>query len=332
MKRSSVVQKAALVLLAAILPSLSIAQKYVEIKARLETAVPPARIWSNPGNPAELDLFHGPGGKQHAPNPTGRFTFVRIEPSGASPKFDAEDQAGTLWRIKLGEESKSETAATRLLWAAGYFTDEIYYVPRIKVEGVPKQFLSPDGTVVGARLERRDKDAKKLGSWDWFKNPFDGTTELNGLRIMMSFLNNWDLKNMNNSIIQVGGEQRFLVSDVGATFGKTGGIGDRTKSLVRDYEASKFIKKTGPEHIDFVMHGRPFFLFIIDFYHYAQLTRREKVTKFIPREHAKWLGRRLGGLSGSQISDCFLAAGYSPMEVERYTIAVRKRIAELNTL
>ena len=43
-----------------------------------------------------------------------------------SPKFDVEDDQHVQWRVKLGEEPQSETAATRLLWAAGYFVDEDY--------------------------------------------------------------------------------------------------------------------------------------------------------------------------------------------------------------
>ena len=39
-----------------------------------------------------------------------------------------------IWRVKLGEEARPETAATRLLWALGYFADEAYLVPEMVVE------------------------------------------------------------------------------------------------------------------------------------------------------------------------------------------------------
>ena len=35
----------------------------------------------------------------------------------------------------------------------------------------------------------------------------------------------WDLKQVNNSVYSVDGERRYVVSDVGATFGKTGSEG-----------------------------------------------------------------------------------------------------------
>jgi hypothetical protein len=183
-----------------------------------------------------------------------------------------------------------------------------------------------------ARLERRTKEIKKLGDWDWFDNPFTGTRELNGLRIMMALLNNWDLKNINNSVYEVDGEQRYLVSDVGATFGKTGGRATRSKGVVQDYVDSKFIDKTGPESVDFVLHSRPLFLTAVNVPGYRERARMEKVTKQIPRADAVWLGKRLALLSHEQIRDCFRAGGYTPQQVDELARTVEKRIAELNGL
>ena len=45
------------------------------------------------------------------------------------------DEQGVLWKVKLGQEPQSETAATRLLWAAGYFVDEDYYMAEFRVMG-----------------------------------------------------------------------------------------------------------------------------------------------------------------------------------------------------
>ncbi len=137
------------------------------------------------------------------------------------------DGQGVEWKVKLGPESQSETAATRFLWAAGYFVDEDYYVAELTVNGLPalrrgQEFVSAGGVVHGARLERKRTRAEKLGDWDWFDNPFVGQRELNGLRVMMSLLNNWDLKQVNNAIYAVDGERHYAVSDAGATFGKTG--------------------------------------------------------------------------------------------------------------
>ena len=93
----------------------------------------------------------------------------RKPPSGTSPKFEVKDENGITWKVKLGEEVRSETAATRLLWAAGYFVDDDYYLPEIHVQGLKRlargqQFVSGD-TVTGVRLER---DARKRRS-EWLE-------------------------------------------------------------------------------------------------------------------------------------------------------------------
>ena len=280
----------------------------------------PEVIWRDPGDVASLNLLYGAGGKERAPDPNGKFTFVKEDKQGTSPKFDVTDEQGVEWKVKLGQEPQSETAATRLLWAAGYFVDEDYYLAEFKVTGMPKlhrgsNFVSADGTVHRARLERKLSEVKKVGTWGWFDNPFLNQKELNGLRVMMSLLNNWDLKDLNNSIYEVNGERRYLVSDAGTAFGNTGGVASRSKSNPKDYAKSKFVEKAEPDFVDFVQNGK-----------------MKQVTKHIPRADAKWLAQRLSQLSGEQIRACFRAGGYTPEEVTVYTQAVQKRIAELAEL
>jgi hypothetical protein len=318
-------------------PMHAMGQKQAMQKETQNASLLPAVIWRDPGNISSLNLIYGAGGSEHAPDPNGTYTFDKEIMHGTSPKFDVKDAQGVKWRVKLGQEVQAETAATRLLWAAGYFVDEDYYLPQIKVEELPKlrrgrEFVTDDRIVRRVRLERKEKEIKKIGNWDWFKNPFVGTKELNGLRVMMSLLNNWDLKDINNSIYAVGGERRYLVSDVGATFGKTGNSLGRSKSDLKEYKDSKFIEKDTPAEVDFTLHSRPFVLTAINVPNYEKRTKMENVTKHIPPADAKWLGHRLGQLSKEQIRDCFRAAGYSPEEIEGYSQEVEKRIAALNAL
>ena len=123
--------------------------------------------------------------------------------------------------------------------------------------------MSADGTVHRARLERKSKEMENLGTWDWFANPLQGKRELNGLRVMMSLVNDWDLSATNNSIYEISDERRFVVSDLGASLGNTGNNFTRSKSSPKDYARSKFIKRSTSEFVDFVMHSRPFFLSVI---------------------------------------------------------------------
>lgn len=294
-------------------------------------------IWRDPGHMASMDLMYGAGGQAHAPDPKGIFTFLEEDAEATSPKFDIADARGVQWKVKLGQEPQSETAAARLLWAAGYFVDEDYYLATLTVTGMPKlhrgeEFVSPGGTIEGARLERKLKDVKRVGTWDWFDNPFIDTRELNGLRVMMALLNNWDLKEVNNTIYESRGEQRYVISDLGATFGNTGNRFTRSKSAPQEYADSKFVESATTELIDFVLHSRPLFVEAVNVNNYRTRSKMEEVASRIPRADGKWLGRRLSLLSERQIRDCFRAAGYAPDVIDTYTQAVRKRIAELNAL
>jgi hypothetical protein len=296
-----------------------------------------AVIWHPTIDVNQLNLFYGVGAKEEAPRPDAKYKFKKEDMDGTSAKFDVEDDKGIKWRVKLGQEPRAETAATRLLFAAGYFVDEDYYVDELHVEGLPtlkrgQSFVTPDGIVHGARLERKMKEIKKLGTWDWFKNPFVGTKELNGLRIMMSLVNNWDLKTVNNSIYEVNDEAEYAVSDVGATFGKTGDPLHRSKSVLKDYEDSKFIDKVSGDFVDFVMHSRPPLLAAVNIPNYEKRTHMQDVTKHIPRADAKWLGERLSQLTEQQIRDCFRAGGYTQEEIDGYSAVIQNRIAALNAL
>ena len=174
------------------------------------TAEGPPVLWRDPVDIATRNLFYGPGGKAHEPQ--GTFTFDKEDMQGSNPKFDVVDQDGVRWRVKLGDEARPETVASRLIWAVGYFANEDYFVPVLHVQNMPRlhrgsNLVSPDGTVHNVRLKRHLKDQKKIGEWSWKTNPFVGTRELNGLRVLMAVINNWDLKDTNNSIYQVRGDR-----------------------------------------------------------------------------------------------------------------------------
>ncbi len=294
----------------------------------------PAVIWQDRGRTAALDLIGGPG---VAREPGTLFLFIKESDGATSPKFDVEDEHGTTWKVKLGEEARPETAATRLLWAMGYVVDEAYYRSSIHVLSLPRlvrgqEFVADGGIVSGARLER-DPDTTDARTWSWSDNPFVGTREFNGLRVMMALLNNWDLKDDNNSTTAAAnGEERFGITDLGATWGRTGNVFGRSKGVSKDYAGARFIDKVTPTHVDFVLNSRPFLLSIVRFRSYRERTRMESVVRHIPIAHARWIGDRLGELSPEQVRDCFRAAGYSPADVDAYAGVVLARIAALKAL
>lgn len=301
-----------------------------------QAKAPISALWSERADLTSLNLLYGSGGKEHAP--AGKFTFVSEDKAGTAPKFEVTDEQGVKWKVKLGEEAQSETAATRLVWAAGYFVDEDYFVPELQVENMQKldrgnQYVSAGGIIRNVRMERNVKGQKKTENWSWFKNDFTGTKELNGLRVMMALIGNWDLKEINNAIYDVPGEgTRYVVSDLGATFGKTGNSLTRSKNNPGDYSGTKFIQKVESDHVDFFLSSRPFALSIVNAPNYVTRTRMQEVAKNIPLADARWLGKILAPLSDEQIRDCFRAAGYLPDEVEGNAVMVRQRIIELGAL
>jgi hypothetical protein len=296
-----------------------------------------AVLWCDPADIATRDLFYGPGGKDHAPH--GSFTFVAEDTAGSNPKFDVVDQDGVKWRVKLGLEARPETAASRFVWAVGYFANEDYFMPMLHVEKMQRlrrgrNFVSPTGDAQSARLKRHSTDDKKVGTWAWKKDPFTGTREWNGLRVLMAIMNNWDLKDVNNSVYRTRREpveDRYVVSDLGGSFGPTG-LDWALKGKPAEYCSSKWIRSVSAEYVDFNVPSRPAMTSYIDF---PELTRRLSLLwlgHHVPRQDARWMGDLLGRLSAQQIHDAFRAAGYPSNEVEELSAALERRIGELKRL
>ena len=129
-------------------------------KSKVETTGDgPTVLWRDPGDIASRDLFYGPGGQ--ADQPHGQFTFVEEDLDGSNPKFVVRDEDGVKWKVKLGIEARPETAASRLVWAVGYFANEDYFVPELKVDNLPahlhrgRKYISASGVARNARLKRR---------------------------------------------------------------------------------------------------------------------------------------------------------------------------------
>jgi hypothetical protein len=299
-----------------------------------------AILWREPKDIASRNLFYGPGGKAHLP--AGKFTFQEEDMAGTSPKFDVIDEDGVRWRVKMGVEARPETAASRLLWAAGYFANEDYFMPVLHVENMPRlhrgrNLVSPEGNVYNVRLKRHSKDEKKIGSWSWAHNPFVGTREWYGLRVLMAVMNNWDLKDNNNSIYRTREdppEDRYVVTDLGGSFGPAG-LDWTRKGKPSAYCKSKLIKSSAPEFVDFQAPAAPAMNYLRHYIDFPELAHRltlRWIGQGIPRADARWIGDLLVRLSPEQISDAFRAAGYSPDEVEDLTKTLVERIGELEKL
>jgi len=300
------------------------------------TSTRAAVLWKEPADIESRDLFYGPGGAEHVPH--GTFTFVKEDLNGTNPKFVVRDQDGQKWKVKLGNEARPETVASRIVWAVGYRTNEDYFVSDLQVREMPahlhrgQKLIEPDGSVRNVRLKREDQ--KKLGTWQWRSAPFTGTRELNGLKVLMAVINNWDLKDENNAIYQEGNSQIYVVSDLGASFGSAGRSWPRQKAKgdLDSYRQSAFMGGVTPSSVDFQVPARPGLIYIFSLKEYWSRVRLEWIGKNVPRADARWMGQLLARLSPKQIRDCFSAAGYSPEEADAFARVMEGRVAMLTNL
>ena len=156
----------------------------------------------------------------------------------------------------------------------------------------------------------------------------------------MALINNWDLKDVNNSVYaekqkEAGApELHYAVSDLGASFGTTGRSWTHrlSKGNLKSYQHSKFIGKITPEYVDFTVPSRPALIYVFTPKEFISRMDMRWIGKRIPRSDAKWIGGLLAQLSPEQIRDAFRAAGYSPEQVQSFAAVVEARIAELNQL
>ena|SRR5215831_3890261 len=283
-------------------------------------------LWQEPTDLESRDLFNGAGGADGAPDPKGKFTFIQRSKSGTSEKIHVDDDRGRKWQVKFGAEAKPSPAASRIVWALGYHVDTDYFVKRAHIEG------RGGFDVWDVRFKRRDDGFKEQGVWSWHSNPFSGTRELQGLKVLMVLLNNWDLKEENNKIVQPskksGGDRSeliYYVSDLGATLGKTGSAFRKipgfqnapagTKGDPVGYTDQVFIQKVSGGQVIFNYKGKD-----------------PKALEGITVENARWIGNLAGRLSDKQLSDAFRASGFTDQEVTTYVRTFRARVNELKNL
>jgi hypothetical protein len=287
-----------------------------------------AILWEPPEDIESRDLFYGPGGRKNAPDPSAPFTYVRRSKSGTQKKIIVRDVHDVEWTVKFGIEAQPETAATRIVWAVGYHVDQDYFVPRARIVG--QEYIDARDV----RFERHEGKYKKAGNWAWESNPFVGTRELEGLRVLMALLKNWDLKEANNDILtrkKDPGPNIYYVADLGASLGRTGtflnslhGNAPGTLSFSPGKSKGDPYAFTRERFIEEVRGGRVYFT--------MRYTNARHRVDGVSVECARWMGDILGRLSDKQLSDAFCASGYSPAETSLYVSILRARIIELQRL
>ena len=286
-----------------------------------------AKIWQDPGRVENLDFQHGPGGIDYVPRPP--FTFIEEDSEGTTPKLTVRDAAGHEWGVKWGSEVNSEVIASRIAWGAGYYAEPVYFMSSGRIEGIKdldraKKYVEKDGSFQNARFKLKQKGMTKHfdeASWNWTENKFAGTRELNGLKIVMMLVSNWDSKDQrdadrgSNTVIftnQSSNEDWYVVSDWGGSMGKWGGVRSREK-----WDCEGFAKQTS-EFITKVENGK------IEFGYSGQHTG--SIKDDIKVSDVQWVMTYLGSLKDSQIRAGLEASGATAAEVTCFTSALRQRL------
>lgn len=278
--------------------------------------IPGATLWVEPADLAQRDLYYGPWGKAHAPNPADTFTLVESKHSGVNLGMTVKDSQGREWSVKtpypggLDSEAPVEVALSRVLSAVGYPQPPVYHLPAFRLK-------DDFGTraMEGGRFRLKDANLQDQGAWLWEDNPFIGTKPYEGLLVMLMMFNSTDMKNSNNTLyLRRNGdlvEQWFVVRDIGSALGDTAFLAPR-KNNVDAFERGPFILGVTDGRVRFAYKG----------------IYKKYVENRTTAADVEWASELLGRLSDGQWNDAFRAGGYQPDEAARFIAKLKTKIAE----
>jgi hypothetical protein len=292
------------------------------------------RIRREPPTSRARDLRDGPGGADLRPAPP--FHFVEEHHSGSQACVGVRDSRDRLWRVKWGHEARPEAFAARYVWACGYFAETTHFVPAGRIEGAhglrrAGSCIAEDGGFTDARFELEDGTVRMLfneHSWAWDDNPFVGTRELSGLKMLVMLLANWDTKDRrdvsrgsNTGIFEHrdrfwGHEAHYLITDWGGAMGKWGTtVVSRGRWDVDGFEAqtAKFVTGVTDGYVNFAYQGQ----------------RTADVARGITVSHARWFHRYASRLTEGPLREALSACGATADEATRFARALVERVRQI---
>ena len=294
----------------------------------------PALLWQKPGEITVADWVWGPGGEARAPQPP--FEFLEEDLKGTNPKIKVRDSKGDRWVVKFGGEDHSDVFASRILFAMGYASQPTYFIRSGVIAGAhdlkrAKPFLGKQGQFSYARfkIHQSKKVTRAEGmDWSWADNPFVGTHELNGLKILMMLMSNWDAKDArdgkgsNTAVYAIPGSEGerllYAFDDWGATLGKWGSFFSRDKWNADGYsvQTRDFARSDGGETIRWGYRGK----------------HAKDITAGVGVEDVRWLLAYLSRVSDEELRAGLRASGAASAEIAEYADAIRRRISQLQHL
>jgi hypothetical protein len=288
-------------------------------------------LWHDPGNVERLDFRYGVGGRALVPQPP--FTFVKEDLSGTTAKVVVRDAHGRNWAVRFGAKTGPDVFVSRLAWGLGYRVEPTYYVASGLIRGThdlrrARHDIGPDGRFDGARFQLRSQHPEFLKdvSWAWDQNPFVGTHQLQGLKVLVMLVSCWDDKDLhqasrlgsNVGILRDGDRYLFFVDDWGRSMGHSGSRLHRST-----WNADDYLRQT-PEFVTGVKDGE------VGFKYKGQNTR--VIRNGISISDVRWLLTYLSRVTNSQIREGLLSSGASPEQSDLFGGALRTRIRELQSV
>ncbi|PYR94654.1 MAG: hypothetical protein DMF84_04130 [Acidobacteria bacterium] len=280
-------------------------------RAELPTADKLAELWFSP-QPGR-DLFWGIGGQRLAPDVAATYKVIDVKKYGFSPGMTIVGPGDRHWSVKFPPEASTEVVASRILWGVGYHQPPIYYVGRWNAEGSPEKNPQLPARFRESKPDVHGLDAK--GTWSYYRGPFVGTREQNGLLVLQVMLGNSDLKDEQNAIYELkqpleGASRWYVARDLGQSFGRTGVI-NAPRGDVQVFEQTPFIKAVVDGRVRFDYRGRHGVL----------------VERMTP-DDVRWICEKLAKLTDRQWDDAFRAGGYAPELAARFIRRFKQKIQE----
>lgn len=307
--------------------------QYTADRAMVQAAHP-AVLWRAPGNISMENWTCGSAGCDHVPAPP--FQFVKEDLEGTFPKLTVKDAKGRTWSVKFGGKVTPESFSSRFVTALGYLVEPSYFVASGKLERAEglrraRHFVNPNGTLQRARFQLRDPkemDFVKNGAWSLADNPFRGTHEFAGLRVLMMLLSNWDAKDSregeeeaNTAIFRVPGAQtefEYSFFDWGSTLGRWGHLMRRTRSDCSGFadDTPDFVTGVTGNTVEFGYSGK----------HEAD------VKTGITVDDLRWLVPYLSGITDNEIRAGLTASGATPRQTACWAESLRNRIQQVQAV
>jgi hypothetical protein len=166
-------------------------------------------------------------------------------------------------------------------------------------------------------------------NWSWSYNPFFGTRELAGLKVVIMLTSNWDNKDardaeegINTAIFERPGRRpRYLYAftDWGQSLGHWGNPLRRSQWNCEDYsdDTAAFVRGIDDRgRVEWGYEGR----------------HTGEFTSDITIDDVRWLMRILGRIRDSQLRAGLIASGAGSGEAACFTRAIRARIEKLREI